>query len=352
MLYRYIILRAIQQFQNERSVSAVYYVLQGKQSIQSIQDATLFGLENYFGILKKLTKHRFMDEIHILLTENYIKQANEEYQYELTDKGIDYLRQNNLVKQQLHLDGMTYRQMDEVFFERLLLLIQVWTNSVKKNRYYLPIIDNVRVEHWVKLFYQQTKNQVSEYIYALYNELYTICEEQDELYVKVFLLQLSSYNKIGLTMTQVAEMYDQTVEDIYIITVSFIHKMLQMIQSSKEQYPVLSYVTQKLTHHDDTLTKSAYKTNELRLQGLSIEAIAQFRRLKINTIYDHLVEIAMNQSDFPLSLYVTYDQQRTIIKAIKQTNSYTLKSIKSKVDESITYFQIRLVLALWSSLSD
>lgn len=46
--------------QKERSISAVYYLLQGKQSIQTIQDAQLFGLTEYFGVYKNLTKRRFL----------------------------------------------------------------------------------------------------------------------------------------------------------------------------------------------------------------------------------------------------------------------------------------------------
>lgn len=349
-MYRFIILTSIQSLQYERSVTAVYYLLQGKQSIQSIQDANLFGLHPFYSIYKSLSKRTFMQEIEALTKNEYIQPAAEENFYTVTDKGCKWIEQHVSARSNLYFNGMEYRQIDEVFFARILLLVQVWTNSVKKERNYIPIIDDVEIEKWTKVIYQRTKDRVPTYLQALYDELIGLFESVHAPFVEIFLLQLSSYHHIGMSAAQLAHTYERSIEDIHLITTNIIHFMLAHVNNNDEQYPVLSFIGQDLMK-PMTLTKSAHITNEFLNKGWTIEAIATQRRLKINTIYDHIVEIAMQHADFPLEEYVTKEQQREITKAIERTKSYTLKEIKTMVDESVSYFQIRLVLALTNTVN-
>ncbi|MBR8646082.1 helix-turn-helix domain-containing protein [[Brevibacterium] frigoritolerans] len=40
--------------------------------------------------------------------------------------------------------------------------------------------------------------------------------------------------------------------------------------------------------------------------------------MKVNTIEDHLVEIVLSEKDFPISDYVTIEDEREIAEAIKE----------------------------------
>lgn len=79
--------------------------------------------------------------------------------------------------------------------------------------------------------------------------------------------------------------------------------------------------------------------------GHSLVEIAQKRRLQINTIYDHVVEIALKEHSFNISKYAPEEVQQEIIEVMKQLHSYKLKDIKQAVRDDISYFQIRLVIA-------
>ncbi len=62
------------------------------------------------------------------------------------------------------------------------------------------------------------------------------------------------------------------------------------------------------------------------------------RRLKLNTIYDHLVEIALYDDEFPLSKYVNSTEQTEIEKAAQKTLSYKLKILNRKsVNPSVIF---------------
>ena len=94
------------------------------------------------------------------------------------------------------------------------------------------------------------------------------------------------------------------------------------------------------------MTQSTKTTLRYIQEGKNLGEIAEIRRLKVNTIEDHLVEIVLSEKDFPISDYVTIEDEREIAEAIKELGTKKLKAIKQMVDnKQISFFQIRLVLA-------
>src|SRR5699024_5363514 len=85
-------------------------------------------------------------------------------------------------------------------------------------------------------------------------------------------------------------------------------------------------------------------THRLVKQGLQPDQIATNRQLQITTIYDHIVEIALHDEQFPLESFVSNEKQREVYEAVNRLNSFKLKDIKEVVSEGISYFHIRLTL--------
>src|SRR5699024_11608230 len=78
--------------------------------------------------------------------------------------------------------------------------------------------------------------------------------------------------------------------------------------------------------------------------GFYPEEIKVRINLKLNTIYDHIIEISLFDKTFNINNYVSESTVNEIKVAISDTNSYKLKDIKEKVSCEISFFQIRLVL--------
>lgn len=343
MIYPYIILKTLHSLENERSISAVYYLLQGKQSIQTIQDADLFKIGQFFGVYKKLSKVGFIKTVEQLENDAYIIKQEKKNYYILSAKGIQYVKDKE--KQSLHLyfNGKKFNQIDQIYYGRLLLLIQVWTNSRKAHFKFIPIIEHKEVENWVKTYYQTTKHQIDQYLRQLYEELVDVLSLLPERHATIFINQLSGYQTIGMTTSQLSNEFQMSEEDVHLITISIIHFILEKISMKQKSYPILFRIMADLIQIK-SLTESAKKTEQLLHKGYSISQIASFRKLKTATIYDHIVEISLHDEQFPLHLYVDEQEQQQIIHAINQLQTYKLKEIKSAVSEEITYFQIRLVL--------
>src|SRR5699024_537888 len=105
-------------------------------------------------------------------------------------------------------------------------------------------------------------------------------------------LQLTGATVIGQSKQQLVDKYNLSVADIELETLNVIHYILQHI--NVDLHPILYHMKQEIrgeTIHSK-LTHSTKQTYNLWQQGHQLEKIAFIRKLKINTIYDHLVEIA------------------------------------------------------------
>ncbi|TRM12599.1 hypothetical protein FH966_13320 [Lentibacillus cibarius] len=344
MLFDYIILTSCSRFQKGRSIAAIYHLLKGKRSIQTLQDARLYQLEHFFGVYPTLRKQDFDQRIHKLCTNNYLLLINKTA---VSPSKVAYEWMNDQVEKLpiQYFNGSKFHRLAPVFFERLLLLIQTLTNSKMGNLNFIPVVDKPVVTGWVKQQFYQCRNDLDTFLSNLYDELHALLQQFSELEASVFTDSLTGYQQYGLSSFQISEDYGLDKLDVPLLKTAITHRMLTIIGQNQETCPLLAHIMKELPKESE-LSNSAEKTKNLLDNQYTAEEIATIRKLKLNTIYDHLVEIALYDVHFPLSQYVTPAEQAEIKKAVQSTLTYKLKEIKQEVNESISYFQIRLVLAV------
>lgn len=94
-------------------------------------------------------------------------------------------------------------------------------------------------------------------------------------------------------------------------------------------------------------TDTAIATFELYEQGLSLEAIAQQRNLKVSTISSHLAELISAGKSIDLDRLITPERQQVIREAIELLGMEKLKPIWEHLEGSYSYEEIRLVTSAW-----
>lgn len=343
LLLKGIIITCSSQIKEERTISSIYHLLTGKRSIQTVQDAHIYELDRFYGICKKLNKTRFDQIIHELMKRQLLSSTSAST-CKPTSKGMQLLaeKQNHLPF--TYFSGLTYHAIDLIFLERLLLLVQVLTNRKMNHSSYIPVIDKPSITSWMKSFYQKIKGNIDGQLASIYQELHLLLGHFTENEAGVFVDRLTGYRNYGMSIHQLADQYQLTEDDVQVLLTGMIHHMLDMIQRDHDQYPLLALIISDLPK-GGFITQSADKTYELIKSGYTTKDIVQIRNLKINTIYDHIVEISLYDPAFSIDSYVSQQKQLEIMNAVKQTNSSKLKEIKDKVSDNITYFQIRLALA-------
>ncbi|WP_249871892.1 helix-turn-helix domain-containing protein [Oceanobacillus saliphilus] len=346
MIFDGIILTCVSNLNGERTASSIYHLVKGKKSIQTIQDAHIYQLDKFYGIHSHLTKERFNKNLSALVTAGLLKPVGtKDGVFQLTTHAVNWLDNH---REQLKIDyfhGLTYNGTANSFFLRLLLLIQTLTNTKMDHYHFIPVTDNYHVERWVKQVYRKINNNQEKALESLYIELYSILKKLPDKDASVFVDRLTGYQNYGLSTNQLSDKYNLSADDVHLILTGVIHYLLSTIQEKEGNYPILSYIVKDLDKAVQ-ITHSASITSELLSKNYTIEQISAMRNLKINTIYDHIVELALYEANFQVDEYISQEEQEEVLTVLNNVNSYKLKDIKNSVNTNISYFQIRLVLAV------
>lgn len=341
-----LILYCANQYNGERSTNAIKYMLQGKQSIQTIQDTVWYSLKTLFGTLPELTDYAFLASITTLEKLEYITFDNNSIF--VTNIGKKQLNQALLkIPLPANLNGWNFYQLEKTFWQRITLLVQILSNWLHNERNFYPIEREYSIQKSIKLWLNEKRNsyEKKQLAQSFYKELYTVlqkCEDNDEQ-PNLLVWRLTGYKKPGYTSSQVAKKV--SMDEVYYLLAfrSTLHFMIATIWNEKSYFPLLvSLIENELGKHE--LTNSGNLTYQLLRKGKTIEEIATLRRLKRNTIEDHIVEVALKFPSFSINQYVTPDRQKQIIMIANQLKTRKLQKIKEQLID-VDYFSIRLTLS-------
>ena len=342
--FEYLCLFCIRAFRGERTTSAIYHLLKGKRSSQTIQDGNLYSLHFLFGLLPELSRS-VIDSTIADLEKGQLISLNDGY-YHLTLHGeLILTREAANFPLSPYLNGFEYKGKAEVFWKRYTLLVQTLSNLQKGSTDFIPVQYDDTVQYFVKKILFQHGISKKELSDLIHKETFDILQRVGDQQAYILVSQLSGHLHSGLTLLQLSKklMLDETW--VLLEFQSVLHFMLQRIEKDMESYPVLSMLCSDLIHKP-SLTATTQKSFYLLERGYSLEEIAAARNLKQSTIEDHIVELALHLDSFSISPYVTKEKAQIIQHAVFSLKTNQLKRIKEYVGlADISYFHIRLVLA-------
>ena len=296
-----VILYCLYRLDGDRSVSSIYHLLKGKKSAQTLQDVHLFGLTPFFKTYESLPRPLLMQAAEHLAQSFFIVESSPLH-FQVTEKGRKQAEKFfDDFPFLSYLDGWTYQKAD-VFWERLTLLVQVVSNLSCRETQYVPVQKNPETQQWVKNFLKQKSFNRREISRGLYTELEEGLSSNHLVDPSVLVLRLTGARHIGMTAGQAAkelQMEETLYHFNFSVAASFNENRSNKSAGFSHLYswpgncPSL-FVNQFGKNHHEFLRK-----------GLSLEEVARIRRLKINTIQDHIVELALNVDGFDISPYVS-----------------------------------------------
>ncbi|KGR74114.1 helix-turn-helix domain-containing protein [Ureibacillus sinduriensis] len=340
MIFHHILLQIFHNFNQERSISAPFHLLRGKRSGQTVQDVGIYQLHQYFGILPKLTRTKYNEELSTLI-ENQSLIVKDDGFYELTRNADEQLKK----MQKLSLDGWHYRGNEHIYFARLSLIIQTLSHQRAGQMTFVPIQKDEQVQQWAKGFLKANQYKGGQLQPRLLNEIHSSLEQTnvEESGKNILILRLSGYGSSGLTWQQIGFQENMNDIDLQVIYIATLHNWMNIILANSEYFPLLHQMADGL-RIKNPLTGSAFHSAELFNNGHSIEEISKIRNLKLSTIEDHIVELAMNEPHFKLEQFVSTVDIKKVFTAVDDYNTRKLKVLHEVVPH-LTYFQLRLVLA-------
>lgn len=340
LVFQDTLLQIFQKLNNERTISSAYHLLRGKRSGQTIQDVGIFQLHQYFGLLPKLPREIYDEEIKKLIDSECIVMLDESY-FTLTPTGEERFKQS----MPLPYDGWFYRGNEQLFFARLSLVVQSLSHQRAGKMSFSPIQKDEQVQLWVKQFLVFNRYQNGDLQEKLLNEILLSLEGIPVIDKNKMIIakRLSGYQTPGYTWQQLSFQEYMNEIDVQLIFIACLHAWLNEIIANQDAYPLLNNIAMNI-RVEIPLTGSANQTAQLFKEGYSIEQISGMRQLKMSTIEDHLIELAMNDPRFTIETFISKEDIQRVITAVEDYSTRKLK-ILHEVLPHLSYFQIRLVLA-------
>ncbi|SFE33265.1 helix-turn-helix domain-containing protein [Alteribacillus iranensis] len=336
----FVLLNLLRRLHGERTTNSMFHILTGKKSSQTIQDTKWYKLHSYFQAFPDWKGKHFHKDMSLLRECGLYKE--EDGRALLTEKGKEQAEQFLIpVHGSSFFNGWKYADASIPFWRRLALFSQSLSHALYEHKTFLPVSHDLATQMWVKQFWPKTKASKIDMASSIHNELFHLLHELPEEDAHIFVSRLSGYELNGYTFQQIAEhIHAMDADEVFYRFQSVLHYLLD----HRSRSPILSIFSEGLVK-DVTLTSTAAKTYAHLKQGRTLQDIASVRQLKNSTIEDHVVEIASEDTDFPIHHYVPQEVQTEILRVAKQTGTYRLKIIKEQMTQPIDYFSIRLTLA-------
>lgn len=345
--FEFLCLFCLHALRGERSISGIFHLLRGKKSSQTIQDANIFSLGILYGLFPELNRNFLLENMETLAAQGLIEEIQTDH-YIITKTGNDKLSEYSKVYPlPSYLDGFSYKEKSKHFWKRYSLLVQTLSNLAGKESSFLPVQYEDSVQRWVKNHLFQQKGRLkAQLLNDLYQETNQLLLQVTTTQATVFTLMLTGHRQVGRTAEQIASLLHTDPIWVEVEFQAVLHYLMSNLEKteSKGTYPTLYSICPDLLVRPK-LTETTQKTLKLLNQGLSLLDIAKVRRLKVSTIEDHIVEIALHSEQFSIEPYMEKEKMNEILKVIQQLHTHQLRRIKERLtNKDITYFQIRLVL--------
>lgn len=318
-----------------------FHILQGKRTgstlFQALRNQTL----SYFALFPQLERPAFDQRIKLSAQKGALAEKEDGW-FQLTELGHSWV--NHYFDSTGYPDQINqslYGFFDLDFWEKIQLLTQVLSEKSYFNKAYVPMTQSLPQQFWVKKWlYQHESEQLLD---CFYEEWVYLLQQMDEEQADLLSQQLTGHSQVGQTRGQLLGKKSQ--DKVFLI--NQIHGFLQVIDSHSSHCPLFYSVKQDAREENyGQLSQTACQTKQLLQENLSPEEIALRRQVKVGTISDHLVEIAILQgSQETAHLYNQEDKSRvlTYLSSHSKKQYKDFLSVYHMEDEAFPFYKYRLI---------
>lgn len=271
-----------------RRIRVIENTLKNRRTVSTLFWAKQYGILKWTGACRSLDREQFERSIKELVREKLI-QLDPNGQAILTTLGV--LRQEELATDQYCPQFFDWYWLvnTQRLEQRLLLGIQVASELSYHNRYYAPVVNEYREQQIIKRWlFSWHGNIINELVREL--ELFgDSLESADERLANYFFYSLIGHQIAGQNALQLGKQLALPNDQLLVIKQD---ALLAIAAFANGYQGVLHRLLVDLLAKNP-LNQSASQTISLYQQGLTISQIAQKRRIKANTVREHLLEAAI-----------------------------------------------------------
>jgi uncharacterized protein YpbB len=312
-----------------RRPKVIVSLLTGKMTVSALFWGLDYQLLDWINLWKLVDGDAFLNVVDQAIQAKYlIKQNNQLF---LTEQG-------QLKKADLTLPSkITGRLKLDEAMDLILLANQVISEYSFGNRRYIPVNDDQPINYGVKRWFKQLKQinstpaAITEmYVKALTQIVQGLAGHDADLLVNYLPNHLDS----GMTISQLAD-YDEVskFQMELKLRIIFTKVIEQIFKNQIEPFNDLLKICLK----SSVLPESTIQTWQAIQQGYQLKQIAHLRRIKENTVREHVLMIAILNDDFPYAAFTKFNLELTGNPA-----DWNFSEVY-EANPTLTYFDFRLL---------
>lgn len=324
--------------EESRKINSLFHILSGKRTISVLMQAMRMDLEAYYAYFPKL-KQSFFEERIKLMIQLGLLNADYRLSAEGSQKKSRYFTKH--VRPDLK-EQLKYQSILTLYKMRCLFLTQVLSERVHESKKYYPIQPRLFEQRWLKTFLvNYDLNSISK-SQILGEEWLRILAEPEIENSEIFVAQFEGYHKTKQTNKQIGDEYNRDPVEVYVQLQRDWIQLLIVVNEKPQEYPLLSTILAELKRDAGLCSESTQETYRMWSEGLSLEQVANRRRLKQSTINDHLTEMAILYETFPYEEFLSEEQMAYVEAEILAGNSVDYNEIQQAFPD-VSFFQSRLM---------
>lgn len=324
--------------------STLYHILTGKRTASILFKAHSYHMINFFSIFPHLQRGQYDKMIQRFIAKGWInsKKTNEDlYLCEKGKKEVEKYFSKHFYP--ININQMTQGKPTKEFWKKILFLTQVLSELRYKNNYYLPIEKEWNRQLWVKNWLKRNPLEKQELAVSFGKEWIQLLKELNTIDAEIIVSQLTGHEKFGKTSAQLAVKYGVEPIEIAFLLQRIVIQLMNKVNDKKENYPLFYFIYQECVRDRfSSLSQSTKLTAQYLEEGLSIEKIAMRRKLKINTISEHIIELAIIFPDFKVSSFIPQNEYKQLNTLFNSDEEITYKELLNRMPQ-IPFSWYRLV---------
>lgn len=316
-----------------RRPKTIWQLLTAKLTTSTLYGGLRYDLLSYIKTPLEMNALQYEKSLQELIAKGWLK-VNEE-QYLLTATGLQQKKHFFATHPYLCLTqpGLFAHIDLQLWNARLLLVVQAVSELCHQNAHYYPCVEDVFVQATIKRWFKQIgKENACAIIKESLNEF---LKAQDIKQATIFSAQLVGHEFSGFTKQQIAQQFLLSPAEVSFIWSDLASGYAYFLQTHYPKAKVLLDGVFKV----NILSASAQETFNLFKQGVSLNQIAQIKKVKVSTVQEHLLNAAILSPDFDFDVFLNKQIRLFLIKHLgSDIDAWNYQKVAEKID----FFRFRL----------
>lgn len=321
------------------TVRQLNLIASGKRTPSVLYNVEKNNLYVLFALFPDISLKEWQHVIQYLISDGLL-ELHDDY-VKITPEGSiqkdKFLKKHTFIN---NLDQLHYSATKKLYWRRFIFITQILSEFSYQNKRYIPYLTSVDDQMSTKKWLSTLNEPLSELALSWMRELTALLQLFTIEHANFIAGHFIGHGLSGKTSRQLQSVYDLSSEH-YVVLIDQLS--YQMAQLDKDIFPLMTSLWDH-THSDcdEGLSRSAWLSKMLLEKGYSLEEVARRRKLKSNTIKEHILECVLITDWSYYKRYISSKHYKSLHSLFTSKPSTDFSEAKERISD-LDFFTFRLV---------